>query len=194
MLPKWDDSYSVHNAKVDAQHKELFRLAAEMEAIFDRPTSRAKVKELLTGFFNYMKIHFDDEERYMEEIGYPDLDHHKRAHGEIIASMIRLIKSIKTTNDLKERLYIVAKSWLLEHILYEDMKVAKFRNEGLQGDEIFDFEDFGGKDEELVSYYYTCKCIGKIHDLPLKIHNKLQEGGSLQCKNCKTNIQFYKLS
>ncbi len=27
MLPKWDNSYSVHNAKIDEQHKKLFKLA-----------------------------------------------------------------------------------------------------------------------------------------------------------------------
>ncbi|EOH3423651.1 hypothetical protein OLS52_01225, partial [Campylobacter jejuni] len=27
MLPKWDKTFSVHNAKIDEQHKKLFELA-----------------------------------------------------------------------------------------------------------------------------------------------------------------------
>ncbi|EHN6902193.1 hypothetical protein KJK83_000849 [Campylobacter jejuni] len=41
--------------------------------------------------------------------------------------MIKIIKNAKTTNDLKEKLYIVSRKWLLEHILYEDMKVERYR-------------------------------------------------------------------
>lgn len=36
--------------------------------------------------------------------------------------MSYLIQNIKTTNDLKEKLYTVSKKWLLEHILYKDIK------------------------------------------------------------------------
>ncbi len=37
MFPKWDDNYSVHNAKIDEQHKKLFELAGKVEFMFDRP-------------------------------------------------------------------------------------------------------------------------------------------------------------
>lgn len=127
MLPKWDNSYSVHNAKIDEQHKKLFKLAAKVEVVSDRSVSKNEVKELLAEFFNYMKDHFNDEEKYMQLIGYPNLEEHRKIHKEIIQTMINLIKDIKSTNDLKEKLYIVAKKWLLEHILYEDMKVEKWR-------------------------------------------------------------------
>lgn len=202
MIPKWDDSFSVRNEMVDEQHKELFRLAGEMEEIFDKPVSREHVKELLAEFFNYMKTHFADEEKYMQEIGYPELEHHKMLHKDIVQKMIDLIKSIKTTNDLKEKLYVVAKEWLLEHILYEDMKVAEFRGGGatLASDNAASFEDFKWEDdeeeseEEKLRYYYTCGCAGKIHDVPYKIHKGLEEGGKLECKNCKKNIKFHKAS
>ncbi|BEJ57590.1 hypothetical protein B10583_00960 [Campylobacter jejuni] len=50
MLPKWDNSYSVHNAKIDEQHKKLFKLAAKVEVVSDRSVSKNEVKELLAEF------------------------------------------------------------------------------------------------------------------------------------------------
>lgn len=92
MLPKWDNSYSVHNAKIDEQHKKLFELAAKVEVVSDRSVSKNEVKELLAEFFNYMKDHFNDEEKYMQLIGYPNLEEHRKIHKEIIQTMINLIK------------------------------------------------------------------------------------------------------
>lgn len=71
MLPKWDKSYSVHNNKIDQQHKKLFELAAKVEYILDKPVYKDKIKILLTEFFNYMRYHFNDEEKYMLTIKYP---------------------------------------------------------------------------------------------------------------------------
>ncbi|MCH5336895.1 MAG: hemerythrin domain-containing protein, partial [Campylobacter sp.] len=73
MLPTWNNSYSVFNSKVDEQHKKLFELCAKLEVMFDRPVNKDEIKALLAEFFNYMKYHFNDEEKYMELIGYPEL-------------------------------------------------------------------------------------------------------------------------
>ncbi len=51
MLPKWDSSFSVHNAKIDDQHKKLFELAAKVEIVSDRWVSKNEVKELLAEIF-----------------------------------------------------------------------------------------------------------------------------------------------
>lgn len=75
MLPKWDDSFSVHNAKIDKQHKKLFELAAKVEMVSDKAVSKNDVKDLLAEFFNYMKDHFNDEEKYMHLINYQNLRH-----------------------------------------------------------------------------------------------------------------------
>lgn len=196
MLPKWDSSFSVHNAKIDDQHKKLFELAAKVEIVSDRSVSKNEVKELLAEFFNYMKDHFNDEEKYMKLIGYPGLEEHKKIHKEIIQSMIDLIKNIKSTNDLKEKLYTVSKKWLLEHILYEDMKVEQYRRSSLssEDDSEVSFEEVKEeKDDETALYFYTCECVGQIHDVPFGIHQKIQlKGAKFKCKKCKMAIQFYK--
>ncbi|HED9856892.1 TPA: bacteriohemerythrin, partial [Campylobacter jejuni] len=175
MLPKWDKTFSVHNAKIDEQHKKLFELAGKVEFMFDKPVYKDDVKALLAEFFNYMKDHFNDEEKYMKLIGYPDLEEHKRIHKEIIQSMIDLIKNI----NLKEKLYTVSKKWLLEHILYEDMKVEQYRRSSLasEDDGEVSFEEEGDEELENAVYLYICKCSGAIHDVPFGIHEKIKLQG-----------------
>ncbi|MEE6565838.1 hemerythrin domain-containing protein, partial [Campylobacter coli] len=168
----------------------------KVEFMFDRPVYKDDIKALLADFFNYMKDHFNDEEKYMKLIGYPGLEEHKKIHKEIIQSMIDLIKNIKSTNDLKEKLYTVSKKWLLEHILYEDMKVEQYRRSSLssEDDSEVSFEEVKEeKDDETALYFYTCECVGQIHDVPFGIHQKIQlKGAKFKCKKCKMAIQFYK--
>ncbi|EDP5905261.1 bacteriohemerythrin [Campylobacter jejuni] len=196
MLPKWDKTFSVHNAKIDEQHKKLFELAGKVEYLIDKLVYKDEIKNLLAEFFNYMKDHFYEEERYMELIKYPDIETHKKIHKHIIQSMIELIKNIKSTNDLKEKLYLAVKKWLLEHILYENMKVEQYRRSSLasEDDGEVSFEEVKEeKDDENAVYLYTCECVGQMHDVPFGIHQKIQlKGVKFKCKKCKEAIQFYK--
>ncbi|EAJ7142517.1 bacteriohemerythrin [Campylobacter jejuni] len=196
MLPKWDKSYSVHNAKIDEQHKKLFELASKLEYFFDKPVYKDEIKTLLSEFFNYMKEHFYEEEQYMELIRYPDIEAHKKIHKYIIQSMIDLIKNIKSTNDLKEKLYLVVKKWLLEHILYEDMKVEQYRRSSLLScnDNEVSFEEDNDEEPKNALYLYTCKCMGQVHDVPFGIHEKIKlKGQKFKCKQCKEALEFYKV-
>ncbi|HEC0843228.1 bacteriohemerythrin [Campylobacter jejuni] len=196
MLPKWDKTFSVHNAKIDEQHKKLFELAGKVEYLIDKPVYKDEIKNLLAEFFNYMKDHFYEEERYMELIKYPDIETHKKIHKHIIQSMIELIKNIKSTNDLKEKLYLAVKKWLLEHILYEDMKVEQYRRSSLasEDDKEVSFEEEGDEELENAVYLYICKCSGAIHDVPFGIHKKIKlQGKKFKCKKCREALEFYKV-
>lgn len=208
MVPKWNKSFSVHNAKIDAQHKKLFDLAGKVEFMLEKPIYKENLKLLLNEFFDYMKEHFYDEEKYMELIGYPELEQHKKIHKEIIKAMIKIIKNAKTTNDLKEKLYIVSRKWLLEHILYEDMKVERYRMTSLitednkevsfktiEEEEIKEIKEIKKekKEEKKEMHLYSCECIGQIHDVPFNIHTKIQlKGVNFKCRKCKKNLKFYK--
>lgn len=92
LIPTWNEKYSIHNTMINIQHQKLFELAGKVEFMFDKPVYKDDVKALLAEFFNYMKDRFNDEEKYMKLIGYPDLEEHKRIHKEIIQSMIVLLK------------------------------------------------------------------------------------------------------
>ncbi len=196
MLPKWCDDYSIDNPMIDEQHKKLFELAGAVESIADRSVSKRKIKDLLTEFFHYMRDHFSDEEKYMESINYPELEPHRRIHKEIIQSMVHLIGSIKTTNDLKERLYLISKKWLLEHILFEDMKITEFvRTQAMMSDggALADEVSYVDDNIEHQGYYYTCACADKIHNVSLDVHRQIQVvEKDVRCRICNEKITFLK--
>ncbi|EKK2464891.1 hemerythrin family protein, partial [Campylobacter jejuni] len=168
LIPTWNEKYSIHDTMIDIQHQKLFELAGKVESAVYKFVKREELKEILTELFNYMKEHFDNEEQYMQEIHYPYLNEHKIMHKNIIRDMSYLIQNIKTTNDLKEKLYLAVKKWLLEHILYEDMKVEQYRRSSLasEDDKEVSFEEEGDEELENAVYLYICKCSGAIHDVP----------------------------
>ena len=192
LLPKWTDDYSIGNPVLDDQHKRLFEIANELEGIIDRPVSKSKIKEMLAELLNYTKNHFHDEEVYMREIKFPEHELHRRIHQEAINDMVALVASVKTTNHLKEALYQVCKKWILEHILFEDMKIAEFirYQHALEGEakkEISYIE----ADLETHGYYYTCGCEGKMHDVPEEVHHQiLMDTKEVRCRLCNERIVF----
>ncbi|EAK9947018.1 hemerythrin family non-heme iron protein [Campylobacter lari] len=190
MLPEWDQKYSINNAKIDVQHQKLFELAARVEEISDRPIYQVELKKLIAEFFNYIKIHFQDEENYMAEINYPYLNQHKLMHKQITSSMIKLIQSIKSTNDLKEKLYIVVNSWLIEHIIQHDMMIEHWR----QSTQVKNSSDTFEKEEpKPKKFLYQCQCEEKTHKVPYDIHLKIQYSKvQFKCKECSANLILYK--
>ncbi|HEC1753471.1 bacteriohemerythrin [Campylobacter sp. CNRCH_2015_0814] len=186
MLPEWDKKYSINNEKIDEQHKKLFELAARVEEISDRPIYQVELKKIVAEFFHYIKIHFQDEENYMAEINYPYLNQHKLMHKQITKSMIKLIQSIKSTNDLKEKLYIVVNSWLIEHIIQHDMMIEYWK----QSTQIKNSSDsFEEEKPKIKNFLYQCQCEGKTHKVPYDIHLKMQYSKvQFKCKECSANL------
>lgn len=193
LIPAWDECYNINNKKIDTQHKKLFELAAKVENAVYKFVKRDELKEILTELFNYMKEHFHDEEKFMEEIQYPYLHEHRQMHKNIIYEMSRLIQNIKTTNDLKERLYHMMSNWLYKHILKYDIKIAIWANENKT--KILDNEKSIQEQlimQENLEFIYSCPC--KIeHRLNFEDHTSMiNENAIIKCKKCQQILVFLK--
>lgn len=205
---KWSNTFSVHNEKVDAQHKMLFAIANRVFLLANRQATANEIKEVLKRFFDYMAVHFKEEEKYMEKIGYPKLEEHKSIHNAITKQMFSIVKEATSLNEVKEKLNVVARKWLLEHILKEDMKVEKYRRDAIVAnsevcdlvpellnnidnlDEYDIVEDGFEEGEEIDGFYYTCACPNKIHDVPDDIHYRIAKGASFRCKACQKALVY----
>lgn len=194
LIPDWNDKYTIDDPKIDAEHKKLFEIAEKVESNIFKHVNRDEYKEILNELFSYMKEHFSNEERYMQEINYPYLNEHRAMHKTIIQEMSYLILHIKTTNDLKEKLYTIISKWLLEHILRHDMMIGTYLKKS-KAEEMQDFaepqpEDNQQKNTEEPVFIYTCSCHTK-HKLDYSQHiDILYHQQNMQCKKCLGDLHY----
>lgn len=71
-----------------------------------------------------MKIHFQHEEEYMVQLGYPQYEEHKKLHERIIAAMNAIMKHSDSLDALVYKLKQLMHAWVRGHILPEDSRIA----------------------------------------------------------------------
>ncbi|AOO66094.1 bacteriohemerythrin [Sulfurospirillum halorespirans] len=135
MFIEWNEKFSLHHALLDKQHQELFDLANAVQALDPAKTDKAELGNLFKEFFDYMAKHFKEEEAYMQNLEYPLLEKHKKFHESIIEGMTKILKEKKGIEDLQKSMKMIAKKWLVEHILENDLQIEKWRKSITVSDE-----------------------------------------------------------
>jgi len=123
----WKNDFSVGVMEIDNQHKKLFaminRLIEEQKQLTDPVT----IAELLTGMTEYAEEHFRTEEFMMAEHGYEMKSEHELQHQAFIQKTGAFINAADVgPNILSNALLDYLGSWLVQHILKEDMKYKEF--------------------------------------------------------------------
>jgi hemerythrin len=77
---QWNDSYSIFLPEIDAEHRNLFRLANDLHAALLSNAPEARLQEALQAFVADIEDHFSHEERLMRSTGYGSYLWHKRQH------------------------------------------------------------------------------------------------------------------
>ncbi len=135
-LAQWKDEYATGIELIDAQHQRLFEAINRMEDAFKAGTQEDEARESLVFLARYTKEHFDTEEAFMREIGYPLLAFHQQDHAELVAK-VELLQQ-KVDEDLTIPLHMAdfaahmanfAADWLAHHINEADMGYVQFARE-----------------------------------------------------------------
>ena len=120
---KWKDEYSLGIERVDRQHQHLFEIINKIIDCCGSAGDTELVGETIKEMVNYGREHFTDEEKLMQQYGYPNFEEHKNQHNYFIDTTADLavgfMNNKKTTGcEIAEFLSI----WLTNHILKTDMK------------------------------------------------------------------------
>jgi hemerythrin len=120
----WKNEYSIGHFQTDNEHKELISLANKVIQFSNTGEDIQKIRDALKALLQYTIIHFRNEEQYMERLGYPEIEHHKECHAELIARLDEVIAGNSDVNDLVHGLKRLMVVWVIEHIINEDLKIA----------------------------------------------------------------------
>ena len=121
----WDHKYSVNNDELDNHHKKLFAIFNKLyDSCLDKGnciTSGPIVEELVS----YTNYHFVAEEKYMQSIGYKDINKHISLHRIFTDSICQQLHK-EDTNDIvvTKQLVLFIWNWLLNHVMIEDKKYS----------------------------------------------------------------------
>lgn len=124
----WRSEYNINNFKIDAEHQKLFAIAREamqVSKLEKEDDIKTTLKNLITKLFQYVNIHFTNEEKYMEDISYPELDNHKILHKNMIDMLTSLISKLNTLElkEIEKALFDFIEEYFIRHIILEDKKI-----------------------------------------------------------------------
>lgn len=107
---------------MDAQHRKLFVLVNALLAA----TDKFGLIEASENLFTHTREHFDDEERLMRQIGYPDIKNHIEQHNTLMAKLTNVSDMVANyTLDIKN-LESFLSAWLFNHIETLDAQLVAY--------------------------------------------------------------------
>ena len=128
-LIAWDERLSVNIRSIDRQHRRIVRIVNELHGAMKDRRGKDVIGGLLVELVDYSGYHFDTEEEFFQQYGYPGLTAHRSEHGLFKARVGNLRKQFEGGN----RLIVVEamdflKDWIRDHIVVTDNQYRPFLN------------------------------------------------------------------
>ena len=122
----WKPEFSVGNAAVDHEHRELIQLINNVHAAISGGSDRDPVAAGLGEIYAQIAAHFALEEKMMRDAGYADLGPHKADHESLLDQLADIIHAVEIGNKLDEReLSSRLNRWFTEHFATHDAKLQR---------------------------------------------------------------------
>lgn len=132
-IGNWNEKYSVNNAIIDDQHKRLLDILYRMERLVSKGGDPEAMVQMLTEMSDYALEHFKSEERYMQSIGYPQLERHREEHSRYTLEVLKFTLSHLDEFPGNPRSVLdFLTHWWTDHILKVDMDYANHVNKNLK--------------------------------------------------------------
>ncbi len=126
-LFEWSQDLELGVTAMDDQHKVLIdKINKLIEGLTEE---KGNTLQEFSELAKYVIFHFDEEEKYMEGIGYPGLDLHKTIHKQLLEKVSVFQEELEAGKLDNDKLINFLKMWLRSHIMGIDMKYGTFSKE-----------------------------------------------------------------
>ena len=127
---KWSKAHAVFLPEVDAEHRNLFRMAEELQQALRTGAEAARILDLVRPLAVAVEEHFAHEERLMRAASCPDAAWHKGQHDTARKRLAAAIAEIEAGNieETEDFIEFLGK-WFRDHMSLSDrMMGAHVRN------------------------------------------------------------------
>jgi hemerythrin len=125
----WSDSYSMGVKLIDDQHKGLLDFVNDLfnHSTGNEEEERAYFKEVINQALQYIKLHFQTEEKLMIMTKFSGYAEHKNKHDDFKLTVIKSVKDFDSGKRLVlEKFAYFLKDWVLTHIAIVDRQYAEY--------------------------------------------------------------------
>lgn len=141
MTIKWDSRLSVGHKTIDAEHKLLLTIINALEFALRHPEDKTPLLFFIDQLHEAAIAHFNNEEMLQIKYLFPFREENAQGHEHLINELNRIRddiyaitkKSTLAVTDiatLHTHVTYLAKGWLMDHVLKEDLKMKGFMGDG----------------------------------------------------------------
>lgn len=123
---RWSENNEVFLPQVDAEHRDLFRIADEMQQAIAAEAA-AEVKGRLDALAAHAEDHFSHEEWLMQSVKYPSYAWHRQQHNTA-RKRLKLLAPLVASGEAEaaELLLEFLEGWLQDHTTVTDRMMAAY--------------------------------------------------------------------
>ena len=108
----------------DQEHQRLAALMSQVHATLKEKHDRALAQNLMGALIYETWVHFDHEERVMEEVGFHEREAHVAEHAALIQQAKDLLQKVQKGDISSQAMPGFLMTWLIPHIQVMDRKYA----------------------------------------------------------------------
>jgi hemerythrin len=124
---KWSKAHAVFLPEIDAEHRNIFRMADELHKAMNAGADSDRVLTLLRGVLAAAEVHFNREERLMRSLEYPLYQWHKQQHDTVRKRGREFLKRIEAGESAAlESLMAFLAGWLKDHTSLTDRMMGAY--------------------------------------------------------------------
>lgn len=125
---EWSNDFKIGEDEIDKEHWGLFALIHDLGDKLAEGAAEDSVAVTIEALAAYVDVHFEHEERLMQETGYPEFAAHKKAHEALdkrVAELKEDLRRAPNTFDYDALMEFLS-NWLSQHIINVDMEFAAY--------------------------------------------------------------------
>lgn len=122
----WKSSYETGHPRIDFQHRIFLDLILQIETDISQNAPLDQIERRVVELYKYTDFHFFSEESIMVDVGFPDLDAHRRNHELLLEDLRGFTRSLSLETLRKKDIVGFLIEWFSFHTAGEDIRLAAY--------------------------------------------------------------------